>query len=125
MTPLDNLTTQRVLQLADKIVGEGVKEIKRPRRRTLRISKVKELTVGGSPAFLFAAGIVDSPEKHHFSHLMHFIVTEEKLDTGTGPRFQIFPALYRNDNKRIQQDSVTIKGKRIIAEDKYLQAIQA
>lgn len=125
MTPLDQQTAQLVLQLADRIIGEGVKEIYNRTRSPLRISKVKRLMMGNRPAFLFAAGIVDKPEKHRFRHLMHFIVQEEQDHTAAGPRLRIYPACYRNDRTGIWQDSAIIKGATVIAEDKYLQAIHA
>ncbi|GGA92744.1 hypothetical protein [Puia dinghuensis] len=97
-----NDLTNMVLRSIQPLQFNGTaEELERPRCRTLRISRVKKLTVGGSPVFLFAAGIVDIPEKHHFSHLMHFIVTEQKWDTGIDRCIQIYPARYRNDNKGI------------------------
>ncbi|GGA92775.1 hypothetical protein [Puia dinghuensis] len=123
MTPLDEQTAQRFLQLADRIIGEGVKEIYNRNRPPHRIAKLKRLKVGDRPAFLFAAGIVHKPAKHSFQHLMHFFVQESRDETAAGLRLCIYPACYRNDTTGTWQDSAMIKGTGIIAEGKYLQVI--
>jgi hypothetical protein len=125
MTPLDDQTSQRVLQLSGRISREGVKEIYSRSRPPLRTARGKRLIVGGRPAFLFAAGIVEKPEKHSFRHLMHFIIQEEREETVAGPRLRIYPACYRNDTTGTWQESATIKGTSVVAGDKYLQVIHA
>jgi hypothetical protein len=125
MTPLDQLTTTRVMQLADQVLAEGVQDIRRKGRRTLRFARVRPLILPDGLAFLFAAGLLDRPEKHSFRPMMHFIVQDNRGDANAKRKLVIYPAFYRDDVDKVYRESATLKGPFIVAEDKYLQTIHA
>jgi hypothetical protein len=125
MTPLDQQTTTRVMQLTDQSLAEGVQDIRRKGRRTLRLARVKPLILPDGLAFLFAAGLLAKSETHSFRTMMHFIVQDNRGDANAKRKLVIYPAFYRDDVDKIYQESATIKGPFIVAEDKYLQTIHA
>ncbi len=125
MTPLDQQTTSRVMRLADHLLAEGVHDICSKGRRTLRLDRVRPLILPDGLAFLFAAGLLDRPERHSFRPMMHFIVQDHRGDENAKRKLVIYPAFYRDDIDKVYQESATIKGPFIVAEDKYLQTIHA